>query len=67
MKFSLLALPALSLLAWAAPTSVENTAVEKRQAQGTLEQWLVTLNEELKPFTSHMSTAQQFLLPPFLD
>ncbi|GIZ42932.1 hypothetical protein CKM354_000617900 [Cercospora kikuchii] len=55
MKFSLLALPALSLLAWAAPTSVENTAVEKRQAQGTLEQWLVTLNEELKPFTSHMT------------
>ncbi|CAK1356742.1 hypothetical protein CB0940_12042 [Cercospora beticola] len=55
MKFSLFALPALSVLAWAAPTSVENAAVEKRQTQGTLEQWLVTLNEELKPFTSHMT------------
>ncbi|KAF2207228.1 hypothetical protein CERZMDRAFT_107819 [Cercospora zeae-maydis SCOH1-5] len=56
MKFSLFALPALSLMAWAAPTSVENTAVEKRQAPaGTLEDWLLTLNEELKPFTSHMT------------
>ncbi|KAM3425794.1 hypothetical protein BST61_g7722 [Cercospora zeina] len=56
MKFSLLALPGLSLMAWAAPTAVENAAIEKRQAPaGTLEDWLVTLNQQLKPFTSHMT------------
>lgn len=57
MKFSLFAIPALSLLASAAPTA-SNNAVEQRAAASPLEQWITGLTTEVKGYTAHLSPSQ---------